>query len=221
MAAPATPFVNDGSFMAQFMAQQQQQGAGALGLQAHPQITLATTQQPQQPGLPPGWVPATAPQDMLMQGGTSPTQFDVHNSSPQLVFSDNGAVVKRTLGMDPTASKFCFAALVPVADRHGRFAVRLERGVPVASADGTFRTQEGMFLGVYYLSISIYLSLSTAVDLSIDRSLYLSIYGYIYMYVYVCMLVCIRMFVYIYIYIQTYVYIPTYIHTHTCIYTHR
>jgi len=168
MAAPAMSFVNDGSFMAQFMAQQQQQCAGAL-LQAHPQITLATTQQPQQPG----WVHATAPQDMLMQGGTSPTQFDVHNSSPQLVFSDNGAVVKRTVGMDPTASKFCFAALVPVAERHGRFAVRLERGVPVASADGTFRTQEGMFLGVYYISISIFIYTYRFIDLSIYLPIYL------------------------------------------------
>ena len=152
MAAPVTPFANDGSFMAQFLAaqqQQQQQGAGAGALQLQPQIRLATPQQPpQQPALPPGWVPATAPQDMLMQGGTSPSQFDTHNSSLQLIFSDNGAVARRSVGVDPTASKFCFAALVPVADRHGRFAVRLERGVPAASTDGTFRTQEGMFLGV-------------------------------------------------------------------------
>ena len=68
---------------------------------------------------------------------------------------------------------FCFAALVPVAERHGRFAVRLERGVPVASADGTFRTQEGMFLGVYYTSISIFIYTYRFIDLSIYLPIYL------------------------------------------------
>jgi len=136
------PFANDGSFMQQFMAQQQQQ--------QHQQ------QQQQQPSAfhmqsaAAGYV-TVASQDVLMPGGSvAMLQFDVHNSSPQLIFSDGCSVARRrSMPMDPTASKFCFAALVPVAERQGRFALRLEAGVPVVNTGTTsFRTQEGMFLGV-------------------------------------------------------------------------
>jgi len=163
-ASPALPFANDGSFMQQFIAQQQQGGKAQAIAKApvvyasKPQVSRPAPAPPppgydtavsQNHALPSGWVPATAPQDLLMQGGSmAMLQYDVHNSSPQLIFGENNAVVRRSVGMDPTASKFCFAALVPLLERQGRFAVRLDQGKPVSSEAGTFRTQEGMFLGV-------------------------------------------------------------------------
>ena len=94
-------------------------------------------------------IPTNSSNEILMQGGSVAIHhFDVHNSSPQLTFLENSSVVKRTaIASDPTASRFCFAALVPVTDRQGRFAVRLDRGVlgkggegvraQVTSQDGT------------------------------------------------------------------------------------
>ena len=132
----AVPFANDGSFMQQFMAQQQQQQ------QQHHQQPSAFNMQ----------AAAATSQDMsLMPGGSvAMLQFDMHNSSPQLIFSDGCSVAnRRSMPLDPTASKFCFAALVPVVERQGRFALRLEAGVPIVSTGtGSFRTQEGVFLGV-------------------------------------------------------------------------
>ena len=120
-AGVAVPFANDGSFLQQFMAQQV-----SYGVQAAP----------------------SQPQDVLMQGVSAVAHFDVHNSSPQLIFSSNSTVAKRHTPLDPTASSFCFAALVPVTERHGCFAVRLESGASLGQGDTAFRTKEGMFLGV-------------------------------------------------------------------------
>jgi hypothetical protein len=152
---PVLPFANDGSFMQQFMSQQQQQNTGVglpLNNAAHSRPLPSEAPQSQYHAayqmLPLGWTPATEPQDMLMQGASACLQFDVHNSSPQLIFAENNSVVRRTVGMDPTASKFCFAALVPITERHGRFAVRLDRGTPSVDDETTFSTHEGMFLGV-------------------------------------------------------------------------
>ena len=94
-------------------------------------------------------IPTNSSNEILMQGGSVAIHhFDVHNSSPQLTFLENSSVVKRTaIASDPTASRFCFAALVPVTDRQGRFAVRLDRGVLGKGGEGV-RAQEGMFLGV-------------------------------------------------------------------------
>ena len=169
MASPTVPFVNDGSFMQQFIAQQkntaaQKSAKAPVVYAAQAQVVRQTpapaaappppaydTAMLQNHALPTGWVPATAPQDLLMQGGSlAMLQYDKHNSSPQLIFGENDTVVKRSVGMDPTASKFCFAALVPLLERQGRFAVRLDQGKPTSSGgeNGTFRSQEGMFLGV-------------------------------------------------------------------------